>query len=139
MEFAGNSAGYSTEDVPLPIIVYTSSRDIRRFFLGLDAGGGAKQEPGILQYKGSYDGKRMMMLLNIKVDYTDPNNEHIIVHEFVHHLQFWHNDADEYCSGRDEPAAYQALAECVDNTGYGVKANPLIPIMAVQMCYEGER
>lgn len=128
MEWDALVLGVPTKDVDLPRIVYTSQRNIMIEFYGPETVAKAERVPNLslLMVRAVYHPDTRAMILNEEVDYTDPENEYILVHELVHHLQVEHDlIADLPCPEKREVDAYRVQDLWVQATGLGERMDPL--------------
>jgi hypothetical protein len=125
LKFAGEALGEYTHDITLPRIIYISSENIQLEYYGAEAIAKLKDNPGMTYPKvlAIYD--TGTLILNEDVDYTDPENEPTIVHEFVHHIQHVKDIHKGPCIRADEPVAYHAQNMWVMATGKGQLADAL--------------
>lgn len=137
MQWAGQATGYSTYRVELPLIVYLTDEQLQINYHG-DAYFRWKDNPTVrlMEVMGTYDTQTQIMYLSSEVDYTDPHNEVIVLHELVHHLQAI-NGEDPPCIASLEPPAYKAQSLWAKATGYGIVPDPFM-VMMLSECRYGE-
>jgi hypothetical protein len=75
--------------------------------------------------KGLYLERGIMLLPD---DFKLGEHDYILVHELVHHLQ-WEHDRGFPCLAKREREAYELQARWVEESGVGVKPNPLFMLM----------
>lgn len=75
-----------------------------------------------------FDIDAQIMFLDSAVDYADPDNEPVVLHELVHYLQAI-NGEDPPCRNRLETAAYRAQSLWSKATGRGDVPDPFTVLM----------
>lgn len=121
MEFAGGVLDVPMRGIDVPKIRYVSDEQMQLEYYGATLI--AQQEgkdSSLLAISAYFNDSESTIVLNEDVDYSLPENEHILVHELVHYLQWTHGMHEKArCMQQLEAAAYRAQNLWVMASGYG--------------------
>ncbi len=130
MTFAAKEMGVEAAHVEIPQIIYHSPRKLLRRHVGIPDYiylflTSSEEEWNAYLYSmlGFYSSSANAIVLRDDTNYTNPENEYILVHELVHYLQRvyreWFVDPHRACLKQLERRAYEITNQWVKTTGHG--------------------
>jgi hypothetical protein len=122
-DFVRMVTGYEVKTAPR--IVFHAQEQLDRMYFG------DNYRPSLKGWIGALAAGGTIMLSD---DFMLGRDDHILVHELTHFMQFESGKAGDGCAGRLEPEAYRVQDIFVAATGRGKRSDPLTVMSIVAAC-----